>query len=175
MRNLYEILIERARRFPEAVALGGQSGLTWKSLTSLQMKAAVDALAVELAEREGVREGDRVVLWLPNAPRTPIYLFALWKLGAIVVPFDREMNPEAAAAIIASTEPARVIVGFGERPAWAAGAPVVDWWEPGSLGKGEAGRRGGGEAGEGGGEAGRRGSDPHPHPHPHPLPGGERG
>jgi cation transport ATPase-like protein/AMP-binding enzyme len=64
----------------------------------------VDRLAAELAAH-GVRPGDRVVLWLPSHWRTPVYLFALWKLGAVVVPFDREMNPEAGARIFAAIDP----------------------------------------------------------------------
>src|SRR5581483_5436626 len=68
--------------------------------------------------------------WLPNEWRTPVYLFALWKLGAIVVPFDREMNPEAAARILASVEPRCVLTGYGGRPPWAGKEPLLEWWEP---------------------------------------------
>ena len=69
-----------------------------------------------IAGTSGVREGDRVVFWTPSHRWTPIYLFAIWRLGAIVVPFDREMNPEAAA-IIDPVAPHLVIVGYQERPA----------------------------------------------------------
>lgn len=131
--HLYELVQERAERYPAAIAVGGQEGLLWKSLTSRELLDAVDRLAGELAA-EGVREGDRVVLWVPNHWRTPVYLFAAWKLGAIVVPFDREMNPEGGARILEAVEPRRVIVGYGERPAWARQAEVVEWWAPGSRG-----------------------------------------
>src|SRR5438445_13898243 len=109
LTHLPDLPARRAARFPTAVAIGGQQGLGWKILTSRQLKDLVDSLAAELAGL-GVRSGDRVVLWVPNHWRTPIYLFALWKLGAIVVPFDREMNPEAGASILQAVEP-RCIIG----------------------------------------------------------------
>ncbi len=136
--HLYDLLVRRASEHAQAIALGGQQGLGWRTLTSVQLLELTDRLAQELAAL-GIEEGDRVVLWVPNQWRTPIYLFALWKLGAIAVPFDREMNPEGAARILASVEPRRVIVGYGERPAWARGDEVMEWWEPGSRQVGAGG------------------------------------
>ena len=128
--HLYDLVWERAQRFPTAIAFGAEQGLRWKTLDSRELLELVDALARELATRHGIRSGDRVVLRLPNHWRTPVYLFALWKLGAIVVPFDREMNPAAAASILESVEPRCVLVGYGERPTWAPELPMVEWWEP---------------------------------------------
>ena len=79
---------------------------------------------------------------LPNHRWTPVYLFALWKLGAIVVPFDREMNPEAAAAIIESVDAPPRHRRLRERPAWARDGAIVEWWEPGTRDEGEAGEAG---------------------------------
>ena len=131
--HTYQIIQQRAVAHPSAIALGGQQGLGWRALTSRQLLSLVDGLAPELAGH-GVGVGDRVVLWAPNAWRTPVYLFALWKLGAIIVPFDKEMNPEAAAEIIASVEPRLIIAGYGERPVWAREREVVEWWEPNAEG-----------------------------------------
>src|SRR5436305_14169353 len=130
--HLYELVRERAAAYPSATALGAQEGLGWHTLTSLDLLALTDRLADELAAM-GVGDGDRVVLWAPSHWRTPVYLFALWKLGAIVVPFDREMNPVAAARILTLVEPRRVLVGYDERPAWAGDALVTEWWEPGEA------------------------------------------
>jgi long-chain acyl-CoA synthetase len=133
LTHLSQLLPRRAAHYPAAIAIGGQQGLGWKILTSSKLLELVDRLAVELAAL-GVGQGDRVVLWVPNAWRTPVYLFALWKLGAIVVPFDREMNPEAGASIIRSVEPRLIIGGYDESPAWAAREAVIAWWEPGARG-----------------------------------------
>jgi long-chain acyl-CoA synthetase len=129
LTHLYQIVRERAERYPAAIAVGGQSGLAWKTLTTRQLLELVDLLACQLAAR-GVTQGDRVVIWAPNHWRTPVYLFALWKLGAIVVPFDREMNPESAARILDSVEPRCTLIGYDERPAWAHAAQMTEWWEP---------------------------------------------
>src|SRR5438067_4534775 len=131
LAHLYELIQQRAATHPTATAVGGQEGLRWHTLDSRQLLELVDRLAGELAAL-GVREGDRVVTWLPNHWRTPVYLFALWKLGAIVVPFDREMNAAAARRILASVEPRRVLVGYGEQPAWADADELVEWWAPGA-------------------------------------------
>jgi acyl-CoA synthetase (AMP-forming)/AMP-acid ligase II len=130
--HLYELIQERARIAPASVVLGGQQGLTWKTIASGELLALVDRLAAELANK-GVREGDRVVLWLPNQWQTPIYLFAIWKLGAVTVPFDREMNPDAARSIVASVAPRLVLVGYPDRPSWVP-ADATEWWEPGTAG-----------------------------------------
>ena len=126
--HLSEILPLRAKRFPRAIALGADEGLRWRTVDSSQLLALVDGVADEL-QRKGVHEGDRVVLWSPSGIRTPVFLFALWQLGAIVVPFDKDMNPQAAAAIIDSVEPRLVIFGFDQRPAWAP-PDAIQWWEP---------------------------------------------
>ncbi|HZQ34701.1 MAG TPA: AMP-binding protein, partial [Dehalococcoidia bacterium] len=109
------------------------SGVVWKTLDSRALLRQVDALADELTVA-GVREGDRVVLWAPNAPRTVVCLFAIWKLGAIVVPFDREMNAAAGRAILRAVDPRLVLNGYGEQPAWAGEGGTAEWWEPGSRG-----------------------------------------
>jgi long-chain acyl-CoA synthetase len=129
LKHLYEILIDRAQRIPDAIALGSQQGLIWQTITSQQLVRRVDELADRLYER-GVTEGDRVVLWVPSSWWAPIYYFALWKIGAIVVPFDREMNAEAARRIVELVEPSSIIVGYGERPTWATDLNVTEWWEP---------------------------------------------
>src|SRR5215471_5916206 len=130
LTHLFQIVLRRAEAYPTDVAIGGQEGLTWKTLDSRELLERSNQLADELA-REGIRAGDRVVVWLPSSWRTPVYLFALWKLGAIVVPFDREMNPEAAARIIRRVDPRCTLVGYNERPAWTSHAQVLEWWVPG--------------------------------------------
>jgi long-chain acyl-CoA synthetase len=129
LAHLYEILLTRAERYPTAIAIGGQSGLGWKTISSRELVGMVDDVACQLTALN-IKEGDRVVVWAPNHWRTPVYLFALWKLGAIVVPFDREMNPEGAARIVDSVDPRCILLGYDERPAWTLQRPVVEWWEP---------------------------------------------
>jgi long-chain acyl-CoA synthetase len=129
LTHLYQIVRDRAIRHPTTIAIGSQSGLTWRTVRSRELLDLVDATACRLADL-GIREGDRVVVWVPSHWRTPVFLFALWKLGAIVVPFDHEMNPEAAVRIIVSLNARCAIVGYDESPAWARNTRILEWWEP---------------------------------------------
>ncbi len=129
--HLYELVRDRAAAHPTAIALGSEQGLTWRTVDSAELLERVDRLADELAA-VGIKVGDRVVLWVPNTWRTPVYLFAIWKLGAIFVPFDREMNPAAGARIIETVEPRVILAGYGEQPEWGKGQTLTEWWEPGS-------------------------------------------
>jgi long-chain acyl-CoA synthetase len=128
--NLADAIATRCRRLPSAPVVGGQEGLRWRHLNGRQFLARTEALAAELRARE-VRAGDRVVVWVPNGWRTPVLFTAIWRLGAIVVPFDREMNVEAARTILGMVEPRLILTGYDQRPAWAVdGAPLEEWWEP---------------------------------------------
>jgi long-chain acyl-CoA synthetase len=129
LAHLYDLLRSRAAKYPEAIALGNQEGQGWGTLSSLQLLDKVDALATDLAGK-GVQESDRVILWTPNTWRTPIYYFAIWKLGAIIVPLDREVNIEGAVRIVNTVEPKLVITGYGENPSWVPSTQTVEWWEP---------------------------------------------
>lgn len=128
LTHLSEIPRLRADRFPRAIALGAEEGLRWRTVDSQEFLALVNGVAEELRGR-GITQGDRVVLWAPSGIRTPVFVFALWQLGAIVVPFDKDMNPGAAAAIVASVAPRMVLLGFDQQPAWAP-PDAVPWWEP---------------------------------------------
>ncbi len=130
LTHLYQVLQHRAERWPTTVALGAEEGLRWRTVDSRQFLNLVDALAADLAAR-GVRAGDRVVLWSPSGIRTPAFLFAIWKVGGVAVPFDKDMNPQAAATILESVEARAVILGFDQSPAWAP-PDAVQWWDPDS-------------------------------------------
>jgi acyl-CoA synthetase (AMP-forming)/AMP-acid ligase II len=70
--HLYEIVAQRARLYPETIALGSQQGLIWQTVTSAQLLRRVNGLAERLRAL-GVSEGDRVVLWLPSSWWSPVY------------------------------------------------------------------------------------------------------
>ncbi|HWE60702.1 MAG TPA: AMP-binding protein, partial [Chloroflexota bacterium] len=128
-QDLAGAIAARCRRLPGAPVVGGQEGLRWHHLQGGAFLKRMDALARDLQAR-GVQAGDRVVVWAPNGWRTPVLFAAIWRAGAIVVPFDREMNVEAAHAILRLVEPRLVITGYGQRPAWAPDHGTEEWWEP---------------------------------------------
>jgi long-chain acyl-CoA synthetase len=127
--DLAAALLDRCRRLPTTPMVGGQERLRWLTLDGAAFAARTEALAAALQAR-GVAEGDRVVVWTPNGWRTPILFAAIWRLGAIVVPYDREMNTDAARTILRLVRPALVITGYGQRPAWAPEEGIVEWWDP---------------------------------------------
>ncbi|OIJ88234.1 amino acid adenylation domain-containing protein [Streptomyces colonosanans] len=102
--TLHQLVIEAAARRPGAPALSGPSG----SVTYGELDATANAIAARL-ERQGVRRGDRVVLWAGKSPATVAAMQAILRLGAAYVPVDGS-NPVARVATIARDCAARVVV-----------------------------------------------------------------
>ena len=57
----------------------------------------------------GVGEGDRVGIALPQRPETAVAHIAIYKLGAIAVPFLGRFGPDAMAVRLEDAEPAVVL------------------------------------------------------------------
>ncbi len=90
--SMYQMFERAVARDPqkEAVAFDGRR---WRYA---QMQAEVDRIASGLAAR-GIRQGERVVLFVSNRPEFVFTLYALQKLGAIAVPVGiREQGPGLA-------------------------------------------------------------------------------
>jgi long-chain acyl-CoA synthetase len=84
MANLAGFLVETAGRQPERPALRlGERVLTYAELDEYSARAAA------LLRSEGVRQGDRVALMLPNVPEFVVLYYGVLRAGAVVVP----MNP----------------------------------------------------------------------------------
>src|SRR5450759_1849508 len=83
-------------------------------------------VAATLSAR-GVRAGDRVVTWAPNDPWLVAAYFAIWRLGAVVVPLDLRMATDVAVRIGRAAEPVLTLAGADVAPssADALGVPVV--------------------------------------------------
>lgn len=150
--NMAEAIAARCRRLPAAPVVGGQERLRWHVLDGRGFLQRMEALAGDLTAR-GIGPGDRVVVWVPNGWRTPVLFAAIWHAGAIVVPFDREMNVEAARSILRMVEPRLIITGYSQRPAWAPDAGLEEWWEPRTAAQAMDAAQGGEEATGSGGTA----------------------
>ena len=83
---LTRLLDDAAASFPSRVALA----FFGTTLTYRELRDAVDHLAAGLAGL-GVRKGDRVAVLLPNCPQNVLTVFAVLRLGAVVV----QSNPLA--------------------------------------------------------------------------------
>ncbi|MCK9893460.1 amino acid adenylation domain-containing protein [Frankia sp. AgB32] len=102
--SLHQLVIDAAARRPDALAASGPAG----SLTYGELDAAADAIAATLG-RQGVRRGDRVVVWAAKSPETVAAMQAVLRLGAAYVPVDGG-SPVARVAAIARDCAARVVV-----------------------------------------------------------------
>ena len=90
--SFYAMLDKAAKQRPdhEAISFNGQR---W---TYAELNAEVDRIANGIAAR-GIRQGERVVMFISNRPEFVFVLFALQKLGAISVPVGtREQGPGLA-------------------------------------------------------------------------------
>lgn len=96
---LRDLVIESARRAPEAVAVRGPEGaLSYEALDRL-----ADALGWALAER-GVGVGDRVGLWLEKSGLAIAAMQACLRLGAAYVPLDPTSPSSRVVTIIGDCE-----------------------------------------------------------------------
>ncbi|MFF3444708.1 amino acid adenylation domain-containing protein [Streptosporangium sp. NPDC002721] len=107
--SLHRLLIDAAARFPGNLALAGPTG----ELTYRELDRRADALAHALAG-EGVRHGDRVVIWAGKSPLTVVAMQAVLRLGAAYVPAGETAPAARVAALIRDCRP-RAVCAPGDR------------------------------------------------------------
>lgn len=130
------LLDRRAEELPDQVYVKSPDGA---EITFRQMREQVIRTAVGLAKL-GVRQGDAVVVWMPNSPEMARVWYAINYLGAVYIPIniayrgsllEHVLNNAQARIVIAdgryvdrltlvSTPSVETIVTFGD----AAGAPA---------------------------------------------------
>jgi long-chain acyl-CoA synthetase len=123
--NLATILIETARRQPEAEALrrGGR----------LVSYAELERASAGVADRlgaEGVRPGDRVALMLPNVPEFVAAYYGILRAGAVVVPLDVDLKRDELRWSLDDAGASLLIAWRDLRPASSVPAWLV---APGSF------------------------------------------
>jgi long-chain acyl-CoA synthetase len=85
-------------------------------LTFAQLNQRVHALAVHL-QREGIRQGDRVGLLLPNSTAIPLSYFATQRIGAVSVILDARLKGKELQGVLIDADMKLLIVHahlFGE-------------------------------------------------------------
>jgi acyl-CoA synthetase (AMP-forming)/AMP-acid ligase II len=114
---------EAARRFGDLTALVDPDG---SAVSYRQLDERSDAVAAVLA-RQGVVEGDRVVLRVPSDSGYVVAYAAAAKLGAITAGINPRLAPPEQETLVALVEPRIVLSEPGEVAALAAeGRAVVD-------------------------------------------------
>ena len=106
------LLPERAARrwgAREALAFRGER---W---TFAEQSARVDATAKGLLEL-GVMPGDKVALWMVNRPEWIDAMFAIMKIGAVLVPVNTRFRTDDMAYILGQSDAAAVILAERSGP-----------------------------------------------------------
>ncbi len=95
--NLSELLDHTASRWPDKTALVEES----KVVSYAELLRAVDNMAVRLRSF-GLPPGARAGLCLPNSIQYVVLTFALWRVGAVVVPIPVEFTGDELGALVDS-------------------------------------------------------------------------
>jgi fatty-acyl-CoA synthase len=116
--SIYYNLVVSAERYPQRTA----HYYYGRELSYAQLKMDVDALAGWLAQRCGVKAGDRVALFMQNSPQFAIAYYAILRADAVVVPINT-MNRLPEVKHVVADSGSRVAI-FGQELAPAI-APLI--------------------------------------------------
>lgn len=117
-----------------ALAVGRQVVATWS-----QFAERVARLAGGLTQQLGLGPGDRVGLFLANAPACAELMYACWHAGLVAVPINAKLHPRELAYILANADARAVftsptLVGAAtaaaagtDRPTRVIAAPGADY------------------------------------------------
>ena len=93
--NFYELIAFHAKKRKNKVALLVDE----TKITYAEIKKRADKLAAFLVDK-GVKEGDKVALFLRNSPEFIYSIFAISKIGAILVPINTFLKDEELSYIL---------------------------------------------------------------------------
>jgi len=103
---LRDVLERHARERAERTAVVFPGGESW---SYAELRARVRRTAAAL-QAEGVRQGEHVVVWLPNGPEALLCCWALNYFGAVAVAINVAYRGQLLAHVIENSD-ARLIVG----------------------------------------------------------------
>jgi fatty-acyl-CoA synthase len=110
-RTLGLLPARAARQWGTREALAFQ-GARW---TFAELHARVDAAAKGLLEL-GVAPGDKVALWMVNRPEWIDAMFAIMKIGAVLVPVNTRFRTEDMAYVLGQSDASAVILAERSGP-----------------------------------------------------------
>lgn len=85
--NSSQLLARNARKYPDVYAVKSEYG----HLTYSGLDQQVNRLSNALLAR-GIKQADKVILFMPNAPEFVISYFAIQRIGALVVPINAKLT-----------------------------------------------------------------------------------
>jgi long-chain acyl-CoA synthetase len=102
-----EALERSARKYPDKTAVISREG----EMTFSAMNVKVACLARQL-QSEGVKQGDRVGLLLPNSPAFALSYYATQKIGSVTVVLDARLKGRELAGVLRDAD-LRLIITHG--------------------------------------------------------------
>ncbi len=114
--NIADRLAEQAATSPERPALVWERrglGGRLEALTYAALQARVERLAAGF-QAEGLRPGDRAIVFVPMTPDLYLVLLALWRAGGVAIFFDPWFSAENARRVCETM-----------RPSWWIAAPMA--------------------------------------------------
>jgi len=121
MNLAYECLEKNVLRIPDRTAV--IDGMTGEAITFTVLNEKANAMANAL-QSLGIKEGDRVAIYLPNIPEFIVAFFANSKLGAITVPFNT-MFKKLEIDYILNNSGAKCLFGAADETAES----IIPIWE----------------------------------------------
>jgi acyl-CoA synthetase (AMP-forming)/AMP-acid ligase II len=106
MRNFSELLQEQSKRYAEKVYLIFQD----RQFTFAELNQKVNQVAQGLAEL-GVGKGGRVALLVKNSPEFILAWWAVFRLGAVMVPINLRLTAKEVAYILNHSQAQTVVLG----------------------------------------------------------------
>ena len=133
-RTFTELLQALHAQAPAAPALSWRdpgTDSTWHTLDRTQLAGRVSACAARLALRHRVRAGDRVAWLGHNHPAVIVLLFALARLGALLVPLNHRLALAEWRSVLADCAPRLLLhddaLAEAAQALGTAGPAVVQW------------------------------------------------
>lgn len=98
---------------------GDETAIIWENesrstehVTYRQLQKEANRVANAL-QAEGIRRGERVLMYVPNVPRAVSILYGAFKIGAVPVPLFSGYGTDSVVKRIESAEPTAAFVGDG--------------------------------------------------------------
>ncbi len=111
---LHDTFYAAARRLPEKIALICAD----KRYRYAEIHRSVDALAAHL-HRRGVRRGDRVAIFLDNGFEAVVGIYAVLRIGAVVMPINPLTKRDKLAYLLDDSSASALLTHDLLRDAWA--------------------------------------------------------
>ena len=103
--TIRKLLERNATQWPDMVVLKFDTGESYTSTTLLNETSQIAANL----HKEGVRQGEYVLSWLPNGPLAVLLYLALNSIGAIYVPFNTAYRGRLLEHVIATSSAKRMV------------------------------------------------------------------